>query len=222
MRAADVQTLTRSAVGLRSLLGARRTARSLESGAVVVEAALVVAVLVAVISGIVEVGSLSRSRIVVERLAWSAARVTAIDTASGSSDLDVLKAVGESLEVVPGAVVRRVVIFRSDTTSGTPPQACRDLWPVGTAARGVQGQCNVYGPDHVDAVVSATSMPTGCSPPSWEAAWCPASRVRDLSASHHAGVLIEMEQHPAVVGLFTFGSRTLSATAVVRLEVEVR
>jgi len=189
---------------------------------VVVEAALVVVVLVSLIAGIVEIGSLSRSRISLERLAWSAARVTAMNTGSPSSDLDVLKAVGESLEAVPGAVLRRVVVFRSVTAAGTPPGVCQGLWPQGTAASGVPGQCNVYGPDHVSAAVSLASIPTGCAPPSWEAAWCPASRVRGLPEPDHAGVLIEVEQLPTAPGLFAIGSRTVSATAVVRLEAEVR
>lgn len=205
-----------------ALLRARCGPLGMESGAVVVEAALVVVVLVSLISGIVEIGSLSRSRISLERLAWSAARVTAMDTGSPSSDLDVLKAVGESLEAAPGSVLRRVVVFRSDTASGTPSSGCQGLRPEGTAASGVPGQCNVYGPDHVNAAVSLTSIPTGCAPPSWEAAWCPASRVRSLPEPDHAGVLIEVEQLPTAPGLFTIGVQTVSATAVVKLEPEVR
>ena len=194
-----------------------------DSGVVLIEAALVVVILVALIGGIVEVGSLSRSRIALERLSSSAARTIATGTAA-SSDLDVLRAVGESIGTLPGADVRRVVVFRSDTGSGGLPQGCEAVRPTGTEAAGVAGVCNVYGPAHVDAAISLSRVapPTGCAPPSWEAAWCPASRVRDLPGSERAGVLIEVTQHSPTAGLFGFRSSVITATAVVMLEPEVR
>jgi len=194
-----------------------------DSGVVLIEAALVVVILVALIGGIVEVGSLSRSRIALERLSSSAARVIAAGTAA-SSDLDVLRAVGESVGTLPGADVRRVVVFRSDTGSGGLPQGCETVWPTGTEAAGVAGVCNVYGPAHVDAAVSLSMAipPTGCAPPSGEAAWCPASRVRDLPGTERAGVLIEVTQHALAIGLFGSQSRVISVTAVAMLEPEVR
>lgn len=197
-------------------------ARPGESGAVLVEAAIVVVVLLALIGGIVEVGSVSRARVALERLSSSAARVTAMGSLSASSDLEMLRTVGESLNTLPGVALRRVVVFRSDSPSGAPPPACDGLQPLGATAAGVPGLCNVYGPAHVEAVLSPSQPPTGCSPPSWEAAWCPASRDRQHPGGDHAGVLIEIEQYPLAAGLFTSRARLLTTTAVVLLEPEGR
>lgn len=187
-----------------------------------VEAALAVVLLVALIGGIVEVGSVSRSRVAMERLSSSAARVTAMGTVSSSSDFEMLKTVGESLDALPGVVLRRVVVFRSDSPSGALPEECDGLQPLAATATGVAGRCNVYGPMHLDALLSQSQPPSGCSPPSWEAAWCPALRDRGYPGADHAGVLIEVEQRPLVSGLFTSQPRLLATTAVALLEPERR
>lgn len=192
-----------------------------ESGAVMVEAALVVVILVALISGIVDISSLARTRIALERLASSSARVTAMGASPASTDLDVLEAVAGSLETMPGAVVRRVMVFRVESATGAPAPECEGLQPETASASGVAGLCNVYGPAHFAAMGSSVQPPMGCTPPSWEGAWCPAQRSRQQPAADHAGVLIEVEQRPLATGMFTSQVRVLTATAVVLLESEV-
>jgi hypothetical protein len=193
-----------------------------ERGAVMVEAALVVVVLVALIGGIVDVGSLAQSRIALERLTSSAARATTMGIPSPPSDLPVLLGISESLDAMPGVVLQRIVVFRSDSTPGELPPQCADVWPAGTSAAGVQGVCNVYGPGHVDALRAGQPYLAGCSPPSWEALWCPASRVRLASGPDHAGVFVQIQHHPAVSGPLTVSPRTLTSTTVARLEPELR
>jgi hypothetical protein len=202
--------------------GTGRVGRGQECGAVMVEAAVVVVMLVALISGIVDVGSLAQSRIALERLVSSAARATTTGTTSPPSDLPMLIGIGESLDAMPGVVLQRIVVFRSESTLGELPAQCADVWPAGTSATGIQGVCNVYGPGHVDALRAGQPYAAGCSPPSWEALWCPASRVRLASGADHAGVFVEVQHHPAVSGPFTATPRTLTSTTVARLEPELR
>lgn len=187
-----------------------------------VEAALVVVILVALISGIVDISSVARTRIALERLASSSARVTAMGASPASTDLELLEAVAGSLHAMPGVVVRRVMVFRVESDTGAPPPQCEGLRPETASASGVAGLCNVYGPAHFTAMGSSVQPPMGCTPLSWEGAWCPAQRNRQQPLADHAGVLIEVEQQPLATGMFTSQPRVLTATAVVLLEPEVR
>jgi Flp pilus assembly protein TadG len=189
-----------------------------DRGAVLVEASLALVVLVSLVVGIVDIGSLAQARVTLERTTSSAARVMATGTRASESDVEVLAAIGQALDAMPGAVLRRVVVFRADAMSGRPTAACTALMPGGASAHGVDGECNVYGPAQVDTAVMTGSMPAGCGPTSWEAAWCPALRSRQLATADHAGILVELEQRPPVAGMFTAAARTISATAVMRLE----
>lgn len=116
-----------------------RRQRSEERGAALVEMAIVLPLLVLLVFGILEFGMAFRDRLTVANGTQSAGRVAAALGTQDDADIATLRAVEQSLGLLPnsgGAIIKHVQIWRSNG-SGSPAAACGGVGAGGSA-------CNWY------------------------------------------------------------------------------
>lgn len=183
-----------------------------DSGAALVEAAISLVVVIALVAGITTVAGTALPSTALDRLAVRAARLATSFSGTAPSDLEVLTLIGAGLD---GGVLERLVLYRPVNASGDMPAACADLRPATAVPAGVAGWCTVFGPAHLAAVAGGQRPPVGCAPGSWEVYWCPSVRVRDGSAT--LGVRIEV-RHPDRSDPTGTGAITVSSSAVLALD----
>jgi hypothetical protein len=193
-----------------------------DPGAVAVEAALVLAVVLVAALGLVDVASLGTRQLALERSASAMARLARSGVAE-ASDLDLLALLVDASDTAVGEpggfAVRRVVIYRASVGQGSLPLAC-DLYPETDAATGIDGSCNVYGPAHLETLARGGAAPKGCTTGSWEAAWCPQQRRRQAGSADLIGVFIEAHHRPPARLLTPTGGRRVTASAVVAADAD--
>lgn len=181
-----------------------------ESGAALVEAALVLVVVVALITGVSVAGAEWGGGTRVGQLATWAVRLAARSSDPPTSDLEVLALVGAGLG---SASLERLVVYRPTGADGSIPSGCADLWPTGTDPVGVTGSCNAFGPGHLAALAGAPAGARGCDPGSWEVSWCPAARRRGPGSPEWVGVLLEVRT-PAASADTTIAHRARAVAAL--------
>jgi hypothetical protein len=187
-----------------------------DRGSVLVESALLVALVLLGAIGLVDTASAATTQAALDRSASAMARLARSGLAGGS-DLDVLTFLSDP--AMAGRLdIRRVVVYRALEADGRLPLAC-DLLPVTAEPTGVTGTCNVYGPAHLASLAAGTAPPRGCATGSWEAAWCPSTRRR--LPPDHIGIVIEAIHQPAVRLVTPSEGRLLRARAVVLADPEV-
>lgn len=172
-----------------------RGARRGDTGAVLLEAAISLLVIVALVVGVSVVSASLGAATTLDRLAGRAVRLAGSARDPLPSDLEVLALMAgvESAEVF-----ERLVIYRPLGPHGGVPSACRSLQPEGVAPSGVAGWCTAYGPGHLEGLEAAPPWARGCGPESWERAWCPAMRRAVQDAGPQVGVLVEFRVRPQV------------------------
>ena len=188
-----------------------------ERGAVLVEAAIVVVVLGVFIAGVAQASLVASTATLAERTASSAARVAA-SAEPGSSDAALLAQVATMVGGANATRVVRVVVYRPDGATGRLPGACVDLYPESGGATGAPGSCNVYGPEHLVALVAGGAGPAGCGSGSWERWWCPAARRGPGSHTSLVGVRVELAADAFPGGWRGPTAQVTAANAVARLE----
>ena len=202
-------------------MGERRTGG--DHGAVLLEAALGLVVVVALLLGVTAVAERWGPRTTADRLVWRAARLAAQagDTSVGDRAVAELVAGG-----LGEATLERLIVFRPVDASGRPTSACLSLRPASPVAVGVAGWCNAYGAPHLATLTptggtgSAGGGGWGCGSGGWESPWCPATRQRDRSGSGWVGVRLELRRPPSSG---TSGPGPLvTVTAVAALDPVVR
>ncbi len=188
----------------------RRPGRRGERGAVLVEAAFVLPVLLILILALMDGAYLIYSRLSVSNMSLSGARNGSTQGNDALADFYVLKAVSRGSGGVPASDIRTVVVYKA-TDPGTPV-------PAGCKTASVSGTCNRYvGADLAKAVdgFGCTGTPTKI-----DSSWCPTARKVALSGSggppDYLGVYVEVVR-AELTGIFGRSS-TLSATSVIRLE----
>jgi TadE-like protein len=180
-----------------------------EEGAVLVETALVIVVLVTLVFGIVDYTLAWRDRMSGEAAARAGAR-----TASGLgneryADYSLLQSVRSALATVPSGGVDRIVVFNANS-SGSVPETCK----AGTAQNGV---CNVYSAADLALTLDAFAGTTSCSDSAPDRFWCPTSRsVSHAAGTDYLGLWIQLHRDHMTM-LFP-GQMTIRSSAVMRLE----
>ena len=127
---------------MRSRPNTLRGLRREESGAALVEFAMVASVLLIIVFGIVEFGLAFRTRLTMANSSQSASRITAALGNDESADYETLLALAQSLETLPSAgigTVKAVDIYEADGNgdplSGCPGPSCnRYLYSPGHTA----------------------------------------------------------------------------------------
>jgi Flp pilus assembly protein TadG len=196
-----------------------------DEGAVIVEAALVLPLIVMLVLATLEFGFLHQDANQLERSVQTAARVGASMATNGFADYEALRSLDSSLSKLHEATVKKVIIYRASTPNGNVPAACLTASTTPPlAAHGVSTgttRCNVYVTDQVKAANPNTGFPsTSSTRPSctggWDVNWCPSSRRRNIPADY-LGVWVQIEYKP-VTSLFNRSTITVARKAVFQVE----
>jgi hypothetical protein len=211
----------RASVGWRGRIRARYGDDSSERGAVLVEAAFVLPVLLLLIFGMIEFGLVFKDSLTLSEMVQAGARVGSelgnqstdltASPAVDSTDYEILTAVMAASHPL-NAAIQYVTIFNADGANGTVPALCSGANPTSEP-----GECNVYLPGVLDNL--GTTQPAGFD----DSAWPPSSRnvteqtENGFPGPDYIGVYISAI-HSSVTGIVPGGSIHLSDTAVLRLE----
>lgn len=189
-------------------------AASDERGAVIVELAMIVPILITLVLGMFEVGTAwSASQTVVQASRSGARTVSQLGTFGGADQQAVLAVISTFGDDVPD--IQRIIIF--DASGGA------DL-PAGCDVAGAPtGPCNIYrsadftqagNPTHFDS----NGDTAGCGASGVSANWCPdGDRSSSQLSATEVGVYVEFEAE-RVSGFFGSTPFTLTRTTVMRVE----
>ena len=192
----------------------RRTKQEDERGAVIVELAMVVPILITLVLGMFEIGmAWSASQTVVQASRSGARTVSQLGTYGSADQQAVLAVISTFGDDVPA--IQRIVVF--DASSGA------DL-PGGCDVAGAPtGPCNIYraadfalsgNPLHFDS----NGDLAGCGASGVSANWCPdGSRSASQTTATEVGVFVEFEAE-RVSGFFGSDPFTITRTTVMRVE----
>lgn len=192
----------------------RRTARRAddESGAVLVEFALVALILLTVLAGTFDLGMGWTAGLRVNEAARTGARIGSGQGEAKNADFSLLSGMRSALDS-SGVLdeVERVVIFRSTTASGQMPEACK-------AGTGGSQKCNILTGAQLRSLSSSPTAvgPTGCMNASTTKNWCPTTRKSVQLTAEYLGVWVSV-RHDYLFPLLGDGL-TIERAAVMRLE----
>lgn len=175
----------------------RRTRRCRgDDGAVIVEAALVVPILVALLAGVVDVGVGFRDRLTMQGAVRTAGRIGASSQQAGNADRSILTGLNASINSAQNFKVDRVVIFYSQPVLSPASPAditplCKNTVPSGSGS-GFAGLCNIYSlPQMQNAANGTGALPTAATVTAcgtnWDQFWCPANRKIQLTDNSNLG-----------------------------------
>lgn len=153
-----------------------------QRGAVLVEAAIGLIVILIMAGGILNYGSVFASTIDASNALRAGTRTGSISTANGpTSDWEILQILAKKSGGDQRSILK-VVIYKASDANGTPPAACLTaaMLPVGTS-------CNIYGPQHF--AMSQQALAASANAQGWPVS----SRV---PGTDFLGVWIEVERKP--------------------------
>ena len=192
-----------------------------DSGATLVEFALVAPFLVILVLGTIEFGLAWRARLDVESAVSLGVRQNANLGNARASDYESLQSLVGTIDN-PNLTITKVVIYKATGVEGEPSNpSCLTANPSSTGA-GRGGACNVYGPDQLADLGATYSVHFGnattcTSGSAWDRWWCPVSRKADQGdPPDYLGISIEAELD-ATTNLFG-DSFTITERGVMRLE----
>lgn len=197
-----------------SSLTTRNDKKESSRGAALLEFALVIPVIVALVMGIIEYGNLWRQVGSLERAAHQSARVVAAQANGRFADFEALRAVDAVTRGMSGITVERVIIYRATEEDGKVPDEC--------LSAAVAGTCNIYTGAQVQTV-SPVGFPSGslsnptCAAGSWDSSWCPVTRPRSELNPVRVGVHLTV-QYESVTGFFPGAPQRVERNAVFQIE----
>jgi hypothetical protein len=186
-----------------------------DRGAALVEFALVLPLITALLLGIFEYGNAWRQVGTLERAAQQGARTVTQQANGRFADYEALRSVDSATRGMAGVEVTRVVIYRVTNPDGTVPGAC--------LSGSVGGLCNTYSGAQARTTNPAGFVTAGgsgnptCGGGSWDAGWCPTSRPRSDTSPLRIGVHVTVDYTP-VTGMIPGPTMTISRTAVYQIE----
>lgn len=198
-----------------------------ESGAIFVEFALIVPILMLLSMGIVEYGLAWKWATDANAAVRDAGRSGATNQAFLTTDKTILLSIGAALSPEQIDAIERIVVFRAGALSGSVPHTCLVLTPstapVGSPV-GRRGTCNVYSKEQLGFTLAnptdnrpwVNESGTGCDPSDLDRFWCPALRDNSATNADYLGVYIKLTK-PSVTH-FGFGDQTIQRTAIFRIE----
>ncbi len=189
-----------------------------DDGVAIVEFAIVAPLLLLLAMGIWEFSMGWASNLKVQTGVRAGARTISSLGKDRNADYFGLKALNASLSDFKAADIKRVVIFKADSTNGAVPPAC-----INASNTGVSGVCNVYKGSQVKNINANQGLYTGttsCSTGSPDQLWCPTTRDDTQANSTYVGVYAEVYSKYAS-SWFPGGGITIKQTAVFRIEPKV-
>ncbi len=188
-----------------------------ERGALSIEAALAIPLLVFILFGFVEFGLAWRSSNQAAATVRAAVLEASRDPEQRTVDLHVIERIRAGL---PGGAldeVEWVIVYRTDDPQGDPTAACSAAAAaVGGGTGGVVGSCNVYGGTALATLGAADFTGADCvgSP---DEPFCPIGRRSVFGPGDRLGVALRF-RHDWITGLLPGGGRTISDHSVTVLE----
>jgi Flp pilus assembly protein TadG len=197
-----------------------------DQGAVLVEAALALPVLVVLSLGLVEYGMVFHESIVIQRAINSVGRTISNLADDRMADYEGLRALSSATSSLRQAKLRRAIVYKSTTSNGQVPAACMSInpSPLAVGSFGVNGVCNVYTRAQMETQApsgfpSSGSNPKRCTSAAWDFNWCPSGQApsgaaRNRSLPDYVGVYVEFEYDSLTMmisGPFTIEQRGVFA-----------
>ncbi|MEY2454024.1 MAG: hypothetical protein QOD92_3598 [Acidimicrobiaceae bacterium] len=192
-----------------------------DRGAVLVEAAFVLPVLLTLLFGIIEFGFAWRDKITVETATRAGARTASNLGPTAQADYNTLQTVLSAMSSIPTANVDMVIVFDA-TTSGTPSATCL----AGTSVSNNNAPpnngtgCNVYTSAQFSLPSSSFGI-SGCNSGP-DRYWCPTGLARGNSMSQINGpayVGVYVKAHRSfITKIFGTTGPTMTSISVLRLE----
>jgi hypothetical protein len=188
-----------------------------DGGAVLVEFALAVPLLVVLFLGVLQFGSAFDDANVLKRAVAAAGRTAATVADERPADRAALEALASTLNGAARVEIERVVIYRVAGTNGEVPPQCLAVSTAGLVAHGIPGLCNVYSGEQAASTPAAAFGGTlACASGSWDVNWCPTGRERD-GTPDRVGVWAEVRYEP-FTGLLPASGIQLREDAIYQLE----
>ncbi|HVT77518.1 MAG TPA: TadE family protein, partial [Acidimicrobiales bacterium] len=185
-----------------------RAHRRPERGAVLVEFALSLVLLITLLFGIVEFGLAWQDRLTLQTATRAGVRVGSNLTTNSQADYNILQAVKSAINDVGLGNVDAVVIYKSTTADGSVPSTC-----VSPSVHSVVATCNAYTGAQLASIVSSQF---GCGVGALDLSWCPTVRQNLQSVGpDYLGVWIRVTHHN-LTSLFG-SSFKMTDSAVMRL-----
>lgn len=182
-----------------------------DSGAAIVEAAIVSPVLLLFIFGIFEFGFAFRDYLSVASATRDGAREASVAGNTADADYRMMRAIQRGSAALPDGAIERVVVFKASGPGDMPTSGCM----AGTSAINV---CNVYEPADFNRTVDEFKCDPAYDPePDPDRYWCPFDREVSVgSGLDYVGVWIRVH-HDYVTGLFG-SSVTFEDVVVLKVE----
>lgn len=192
-----------------------------DGGAVIVEAALVLPLLVVLLCGVIDFGIGLRTQTSLQTATRNAARAGAAAVNKTSADQLVLSTLAAGTQGVAGLDITKAIVYEADAANGQPTSTCMTIAPAGLTARGSNGDCNVYSPQQIAAAsaVPETFNESGAGCNGWDRYWCPATmRTANLAGTVDSlGLFVEATYTP-YTGVFGSNPFDISDYVVMKLE----
>lgn len=184
-----------------------RYASRSEGGAVMIEVAMIIPLLVTLFLGVAEVGFHVRDSQRVVAASQAGARVVSTTGADRFADFDALMSMAGPLADFETGLIERIIIFKP-TGDGSLPAACENV-----ASPGI---CNHYDEASLTLTPADFTGTTTCGVFDPDTEWCPTSREDDQGAgTDWIGVRIEV-RHESIAPFLP--DRVISDTTVMRIE----
>jgi hypothetical protein len=189
-----------------------------DDGSVIVEFALILPLIAALVFGLVDYGLALRQDNQLTLSVASAGRRASTLATNRFADFEALRAL--AADATSGDVtLEKVIIWKASSgTAPVPPASCLAL-----TTGGVAGVCNVYNASQVaqpnPAVgfkAGSSSSPT-CASGSWDTSWCPVGRNNSERSADFVGVYAEV-RYTSFTYMIPSGGLDLSSGVVYRLE----
>ncbi|MEO0493649.1 MAG: TadE/TadG family type IV pilus assembly protein [Actinomycetota bacterium] len=170
-----------------------------DSGATLLESAIVTPVLLLFIFGIFEFGFAFRDYLAVANSTRDAAREVSVAGNVLDADYRMLRAVERASAALPDGAIERIVVWEADGPADTVPAACAS----GNPQAGPTVFCNVY--DSSDLTIPEVNF--GCdasaiAPNAPDRFWCPNTREVSVGTGlDYVGVYMRIT-HEYITGLF--------------------
>lgn len=197
-----------------------------DGGAVMVEFALVLPVLIVLTLGTLEFGLAYRSRTTVTNALRTAARTDA--SLSGNrnrlAEYFALDQFRTATANMPRMALSKVIVFKTNSNGALLDSQCGTTSPSSGGA-GRNNYCNIYGQAQLNSLSTSKfgSTPTGTScstPANWDGYWCPINRVNLLQAPGGPDFLgvRSVFTYSLITKVLPNSTITMTDTAVIRIE----
>ena len=193
-----------------------------DGGAVIVEAALIMPLLLLFVAGIIDFGIGLRSQTTLQTATRNAARAGAAAVSNTTADQLVLSTLQAGIQSSDQLRIVNVLVYEANAADGLPTANCLGLNPSGLTASGIANICNAYSAQQLAVaannpgsfVYANATCTTG-----WDRYWCPRLyRTANLTGTVDAlGVYVRATYTP-YTDVFGTGDFAMTDHVVMKLE----